>query len=62
MITINCCKAMELELGAWKATIYDIVRKMDKMPGGVKGKDLLFFIHHAIPEFFEQSKCTEVRV
>lgn len=40
MITINCCKAMEMELGAWKATIYDIVRKMDKMPGGVKDKFL----------------------
>ena len=40
MITINCCKAMEMELAAWKATIYDIVRKMDKMPGGVKDKFL----------------------
>jgi hypothetical protein len=27
---------MEMELAAWKATVYDIVRKMDKMPGGVK--------------------------
>lgn len=40
MIAINCCKAMEMELAAWKATIYDIVRKMDKMPGGVKEKFL----------------------
>ena len=64
MRAINCCKTMEMELAAWKATIYDIVRKMDKMPGGVKEKaeDLMFFIHHAIPEFFEQSKCTEIRV
>ena len=40
MIAINCCKAMEIELAAWKSTIYDIVRKMDKMPGGVKDKFL----------------------
>ena len=36
MIVSNCCQAMERELTAWKATVYDIVRKMDKMPGGVK--------------------------
>ena len=36
MLLTNCCKAMEMELAAWKATVYDIVRKMDKMPGGVK--------------------------
>ncbi len=36
MLVTNCCKAMEMELAAWKATIYDIVRKMNKMPGGVK--------------------------
>jgi hypothetical protein len=40
MIAINCCKAMEIELAAWKATVYDIVRKMDKIPGGVKEKFL----------------------
>jgi hypothetical protein len=37
---INCCKAMEAELTAWKAIIYDIVRKMDKLPGGSKEKFL----------------------
>ncbi len=31
---------MEMELAAWKATIYDIVRKMDKMPGRIKEKFL----------------------
>ena len=36
MLVTNCCQAMERELTAWKATVYDIVRKMDKMPGGVK--------------------------
>jgi hypothetical protein len=40
MIVTNCCKTMEMELAAWKATIYDIVRKMDKIPGGVKDKFL----------------------
>jgi len=34
----NCCKTMEMELTAWKAIIYDIVRKIDKLPGGEKGK------------------------
>ena len=36
----NCCKTMEMELTAWKAIIYDIVRKMDKLPGGAKDKIL----------------------
>ena len=40
MLALNCCKTMEMELAAWKAIIYDIVRKMDKMPGGVKEKIL----------------------
>jgi DNA mismatch repair ATPase MutS len=40
MLLTNCCKAMEMELAAWKATIYDIVRKMDKMPGRIKEKFL----------------------
>jgi hypothetical protein len=31
---------MESELTAWKAIIYDIVRKMDKLPGGSKEKFL----------------------
>ena len=40
MKAINCCKAMESELTAWKAILYDIVRKMDKLPGGTKEKFL----------------------
>ena len=40
MKAINFCKAMESELTAWKAIIYDIVRKMDKIPGGQKEKFL----------------------
>ena len=36
----NCCKTMEMELSAWNAIIYDIVRKMDKLPGGEKAKVL----------------------
>jgi hypothetical protein len=27
---------MEAELAAWKANVYDIVRKMDQLPGGEK--------------------------
>ncbi len=38
MKAINCCKTMEMELTAWKAIIYDIVRKMEKLPGGEKEK------------------------
>ena len=34
----NCCKTMEMELTAWKAIVYDIARKRDKLPGGEKEK------------------------
>jgi len=40
MKAINCCKTMEAELTAWKANVYDIVRKMEGLPGGAKGKFL----------------------
>ena len=41
MLTVrNCCKTMEMELTGWKAIIYDITRKMDKLPGGEKEKIL----------------------
>ena len=36
----NCCKTMEMELTAWKAIVYDIARKFDKLPGGEKDKIL----------------------
>jgi hypothetical protein len=36
----NCCKTMEMELTAWKAIVYDIARKFDKLPGGDKEKIL----------------------
>ncbi len=36
----NCCKTMEAELVAWKANVYDIVRKMETLPGGKKEKIL----------------------
>ena len=32
----NCCKTMQAELTAWKANVYDIVRKMEDLPGGEK--------------------------
>ncbi len=31
---------MEMELTGWKAIVYDITRKMEKLPGGEKGKIL----------------------
>jgi hypothetical protein len=31
---------MEAELTAWKANVYDIVRKMEELPGGEKEKIL----------------------
>ena len=34
----NCCKTMEAELTAWKANVYDIVRKMEELPGGERVK------------------------
>ena len=34
----NCCKTMEAELTAWKANVYDIVRNIEKLPGGEKKK------------------------
>jgi hypothetical protein len=36
----NCCKTMEMELTGWKAIVYDIARKMEKLPGGEKVKIL----------------------
>jgi len=61
----NCCKTMEMELTAWKAIIYDIVRKMEKLPGGAKEKILpnIEDIHMMIEEMDERieeirDKCT----
>jgi len=36
----NCCKTMEMELTGWKAIIYDITRKMEKLSGGERLKIL----------------------
>jgi hypothetical protein len=36
----NCCNTMQAELTAWKANVYDIVRKMEELPGGQKDKVL----------------------
>ena len=36
----NCCKTMEAELTAWKANVYDIVRHIEKLPGGERDKIL----------------------
>jgi hypothetical protein len=34
------CKNMELELGMWKARLFDLNRKFDALPGVVKDKVL----------------------
>ncbi|MGB5985289.1 MAG: hypothetical protein WBG37_08280 [Desulfobacterales bacterium] len=36
----NCCKTMEMELTGWKAIVYDITRRMEKLPGAEKSKIL----------------------
>ena len=40
MKAINCCRIMEAELTAWKANVYDIVHRMEQLPGGDKEKFL----------------------
>jgi hypothetical protein len=32
------CHNVDIELTAWKAKLYDVIRKMDKMPTGAKEK------------------------
>ncbi len=36
----NCCKTMQAELTAWKANVYDIVRKIEELPGGQRERIL----------------------
>lgn len=52
----NCCKTMEMELTAWKAIVYDIVRKMEELPGAAKAKVLpnIQDIHMLIAEMDER--------
>ena len=65
MKALDCCKTMEMELTAWKAMVYDIVRIMDKLPGGEKEKILsnIQDIHILIGEMDDRiedirKKCT----
>lgn len=32
------CDSLTIELAGWKAKVYDIVRRLDKMPSGAKEK------------------------
>jgi len=52
----NCCKTMEAELTAWKANVYDIVRRMESLPGGEKEKVLpnIEDLHMLIAEMDER--------
>jgi len=61
----NCCKTMQAELTAWKANVYDIVRKMEELPGGEREKILpnIEDLHMLIAEMddrieYIQEKCT----
>ena len=56
MKALDCCKTMEMELTAWKAMIYDIVRNMEKLPGGEKERILpnIQDIHILIEEMDER--------
>jgi len=58
----NCCKTMEAELTAWKANVYDIVRNMERLPGGQKEKILpnIEDLHMLITEMDE--RIDEIRV
>jgi hypothetical protein len=57
----NCCKTMEMELTAWKAVIYDIVRNMEKLGGGEKEKILpnIHDIHILVEEM--DNRIDEIR-
>jgi len=34
------CDSLTIELTGWKAKVYDIVRRLDKLPSGAKGQVL----------------------
>ena len=57
----NCCKTMEMELTAWKAMVYDIVRSMEKHSGGEREKILpnIQDIHILIEEM--DNRIEEIR-
>lgn len=41
MNALDYCKGMEIELTAWKAKLYDVMRKIDKLSTGEKQKMLM---------------------
>ncbi len=61
MQAISFCKTMEMELTAWKAMIYDIVRKMEKLPTEEKGNILPNIQHmHMLVEEMD-NRIEEIR-
>lgn len=40
MDALDFCKGMEMELTAWKAKIYDAIRKAERLPSGDREKVL----------------------
>jgi len=53
MEVLDYCKGMEMELTAWKAKLYDLTRKVDKLPSGDKQRMLASVedLHILVTEF-----------
>jgi len=53
MDVLDYCKGMEMELTAWKAKLYDLTRKVDKLPSGDKQRMLASVedLHILVTEF-----------
>ena len=53
MDVLDYCKGMEMELTAWKAKLYDLTRKVDKLSSGDKQRMLgsVEDLHIIVTEF-----------
>ena len=53
MDVLDYCKGMEMELTAWKAKLYDLTRKVDKLSSGDKQRMLgnIGDLHNLLTEF-----------
>lgn len=53
MDVLDYCKGMEMELTAWKAKLYDLTRKVDRLPSGDKQRMLgsVEDLHMLVTEF-----------
>ena len=48
MDVLDYCKGMEMELTAWKAKLYDLTRKVDKLSDDIGGNKIEIFGHRAV--------------